>query len=286
MKIGVCGQAVKVETEPELSIILSAYNEEDIIEQVLDRVDHVDYGSKYEIIVVDDGSVDDTRKKAENYANGNGHVKVVGYERNIGKGNAIRTGLAYARGGVVAFVDCDLDINPKQIVNYVNALACADIAIALKWHPKSHLNIPLKRRFLSHAFNVLARLLTGIKFRDTQTGLKAFRRGKLNKIFSKLGVNGYAFDVELLAASNHCGLKVTELPVEIQSYSMLNLREMLRMFIDLLGIAYKLRVLKYYQRPIRRFEHAFEHADMTKTEKLKIPLSNHRCVYSEQIQNE
>lgn len=102
------------------------------------------------------------------------------------------------------------------------------------------------RRFLSHGFNVLVKLLTGIKVKDTQTGLKAFRRDSLDAIFLKLAIKRYAFDVELLAVANLHGLKVVELPVNIRMRGLFSLREVWRMFADLLGIAYRLRILKQY----------------------------------------
>jgi hypothetical protein len=110
--------------------------------------------------------------------------------------------------------------------------------------------IPLIRRVLGHGFNVLVRLLTSVKLRDTQTGLKAIRRTALEDIFPRLTVKRYAFDVELLAVANLFGLKIVELPVRLKLDRMFSLREVWHMFVDLLGIAYRLRVKKWYQRAI------------------------------------
>jgi len=234
---------------PKLSLVMPTYNEGRAIEEVIHKVDNVikQTGLKYELIMVDDGSVDDTRKKAVNYANNNSHIRVVGYGANIGKGHALKTGFAYARGDAVVFMDGDLDIDPEQVIRYVDALEHGDIVIASKWHPQSNVEIPLMRRLLSHGFNVLVKLLTGIKVKDTQTGLKAVRRVSLDAIISKLAIKRYAFDVELLAAANLHGLRVVELPVNIQMHGLFDLREVWKMFLDLLGIAYRLRISKYYQ---------------------------------------
>jgi len=234
---------------PELSLILPAYNEGDTIEVVVERVDRAvgKTGLGYELIVVDDGSVDDTRIKVINYADNNAHVRVVGYGRNMGKGHAIKTGFAHARGDAVVFIDSDLEIDPRQITHYVEALRHGDVVVASKWHPQSRVEVPLMRKFLSYGFNVLVRLLTGIRLRDTQTGLKAVRRKALEKVFSRLAVKRFAFDVELLAVANLYSLKIVELPVNIRMCGLFNLREVWRIFIDLLGIAYRLRVLKWYQ---------------------------------------
>lgn len=233
---------------PELSLVMPAYNEADAIEETVDRVDRIvkRTGLNYELIVVDDGSLDGTRTKATNCANNNSHIKVVSYKRNLGKGHAIKTGFRYARSDAVIFMDSDLDINPEHITRYVEALKHGDIVIASKWHPQSSVEIPLMRRFLSHSFNVLVKLLTGIKVKDTQTGLKAVRRKRLESIFSKLAVKRYAFDVELLAVANLHSFKIVELPVNIRMRGLFNPAEIWRMFVDLLGITYRLRIIKCY----------------------------------------
>lgn len=232
----------------DLSVVMPAYNEEHAIEEVVDCIDRVvkQTGLRYELIVVDDGSVDGTRSRAFNYANKNGHVRVIGHDKNVGKGFAMRTGFLHAKGQGVIFIDTDLDIDPNKITDFIEALKDGDVVIASKRHPQSCVEAPLLRRFLSYGFNVLVRLLTGIKFRDTQTGLKAVRRNAVERIFLKLAVKRYAFDVELLTLATVHGLRVVELPIKIRMHCLFSLKEMWRMFIDLLGITYRLRVVKYY----------------------------------------
>lgn len=233
---------------PQLSLIIPAYNERRTIEELICRVDNVvgQTRLKYELIVVDDGSVDDTRKRAIDYANNNSHVKVVSYKRNIGKGHAIKTGFARAKGDAVVFMDSDLDIDPRLIVRYAEALKDGDLVIASKRHPYSKVSMPLMRSFLSRGFNVLVKLLTGLRISDTQTGLKAVRKSSLEEVFSKLAVKRYAFDVELLVIANLRGMKIVELPVHAKVNASFSLMEIWRMFIDLLGITYRLRISKYY----------------------------------------
>lgn len=229
---------------------MPAYNEAEKIENSLEKVDYFAQktGFKYEVIVVDDGSLDDTPKRTINYANRNGHVRMVRFVKNSGKGYAIRTGFSHARSDKIVFVDGDMDVDPDQIFPFVKALEHADIVISSKWHPKSKIEISTMRQFLSHGFNILVRLLTGVDFRDTQTGLKAVRREQFERIFSKLMVKRFAFDVELLVLAKMFGLKVVELPVRAKVKKMVSLKEVLRMLIDLLGIAYRLRITKSYQR--------------------------------------
>lgn len=234
-------------------MVLPAYNEGHVIEETLDRVDSVVRytGLKYEIVVVDDGSMDDTKRRVANYANNNGHVKVVGYKRNTGKGHAVKTGFQYAKGNAVIFIDSDLDIDPQLVLRYFKALTHGDIVIGSKWHPLSSVEIPLVRRLLSRAFNILVRLLTGVRLRDTQTGLKAVRKKALESVFSRLTVKRYAYDVELLAVANLYGLRVVEMPVHIRVDGLFNPKEIWKMFVDLLGITYRLRFLrKWYLRAL------------------------------------
>ena len=235
---------------PELSLIMPAYNEEDSIGLVIKKVDDVvsQMSLRYELIVVDDGSIDNTWLKVADYAKNNGHVKVVGYENNVGKGYALKTGFSHAVGDLVIFMDSDSDIDPKQVGRYIEALKDADVVVASKRHPQSKVNTPLIRRILSHGFNVLVKLLVGLKLSDTQTGLKAVRKSVLVGVFRKLTVKRYAFDVELLALANLLGLKIVELPINVRLRNVFSFRESWRMFLDLLGITYRLRVLRWYQR--------------------------------------
>ncbi len=236
----------------ELSFVVPAYNEENFIENTLEALDNVvkDKLVPYEIVVVDDGSKDQTLAKAMKYAKRNGHVKVVGYVKNMGKGNAVREGFMQATGEIVVFADSDLEIDLSTISRYIAALQYGDIVIASKWHPDSQVEVPLSRKIMSHSFNTIVRLLTGAPLRDTQSGLKAMKKSAFTKIFPRLAVKRYAFDVELLAVAHLYGLKVVEMPVKIKLGASFRLSDIGKMFFDLLGITYRLRVIHWYQRPI------------------------------------
>lgn len=236
----------------DVSVILCAYNEASVIEGAITSVDKVMRSSRwsYEIVVVDDGSSDGTGRRALEYkrAHSDVRLKVVGYGKNMGKGNAIRVGFEHSVGDKVVFIDGDLDVNPSHIPFYIRALEDSDIVIGSKWHPESHVCMTFRRRFLSFGFNVFSRLLTGIRLKDTQTGLKAFRREVLERVFPKLVVKRYAFDLELMAMCNHCGFRIVEMPVDASINHMAHLTEIFRMALDALKVAYRLRVLKVYQR--------------------------------------
>jgi hypothetical protein len=101
---------------------------------------------------------------------------------------------------------------------------------------------------LSIGFHNIARLLTGITVSDTQTGLKAFRRESLDRILPLLSVKRYAFDVEVLAVAQLLGMRVVEMPVNIRMDAHFKLKDVFRMVIDLLGIAYRLRITHWYKK--------------------------------------
>ena len=237
-------------SNPDLSLIVPIYNEGAHVADIIQRSNEVMKGLdlSYEIILVNDGSLDNTLRNAIKYSKTNGYTRVVSYGPNMGKGFALRTGFMDAKGKYVVFMDGDMEINPSQIGRYVEALNSGDLVIASKRHPNSRVYAPPLRRFLSVGFNCLVRLCTGLCLYDTQSGLKAVRRQSLQSVFSVLLVKRFAFDVELLTVANLRGLRIVELPVDITlTQSGFRVKEMIRMLLDLLSISYRLRVLRYYQ---------------------------------------
>ncbi len=235
-----------------LSFVVPAYNEEDFIEDTLGTLETVikDKNLPYEIVVVDDGSLDGTLAKVVRYSKNDGHVKVVSYANNVGKGYAVKTGFLQTSGDIVVFADSDMEIDLGTVSKYLEALEDGDIVIASKRHSGSQVDAPLSRKILSLSFNALVRLLTGVPLNDTQSGLKAMKKSAFVDIFPRLAVKRYAFDAELLAVAHHCGLKVVEMPVNIKLEASFKPKAMWHMFLDLLGIAYRLRVIHWYQRPL------------------------------------
>jgi len=240
-----------VPTVPKLSVIVPAYNEEEHIARfVRDTVSSLDaLGFDYEVVVVDDGSTDRTRERAISVTNSL-RVIVVGYCDNVGKGFALKYGFGHSCGDIIVFIDSDTDISPKQIARYVGAAEQADVVIASKWHRKSHTRMPLIRSFLSHGFQLMVILLTGLRVSDTQSGMKAFRREVLEKVLPRLTMKRFAFDVELLTVANLKGFRIIEHPIDIQMSGPAKLVPLVKMlwsiFIEILGITYRLRVLKWY----------------------------------------
>jgi glycosyltransferase involved in cell wall biosynthesis len=234
--------------EGRVSVIMPAYDEANYIaEGITSMKSQFEAIRKdYEIIVVDDGSTDATREIAEELTDG--RVRVVSYKRNQGKGHALREGLLGATGQFVFLIDSDAEIVPQELWAYIRALESADIVIGSKRHPLSTVRTPIVRKILSLGFNVLERLLTGIRVSDTQAGLKAARSAALYGILPLLSVKRYAFDAELLTVASLLNLRIKELPVHIELRATFSARHVFRMLIDLLGIMYRLRVKRWYQK--------------------------------------
>jgi len=241
---------------PEISIIIPAYNEEEKIEEIIRRVANVisKVTEEYELIIVDDGSEDGTYDKAVKISAQDERVKVLRNGRNVGKGYAVKHASKHVTGKTVTVVDADMEIDPEQIRQYITILKEYDMCIASKRHPKSVYRAPVVRKMLSIAFNKLVRLMTGVKFADTQTGLKAVRAEPFKKIMDTILVKRYAYDVEMLAVAQLLKLKIAELPVKIEQKSRFSLKAVMYMLIDLLGIAYRLRIIRWYQKSIEKHE--------------------------------
>jgi len=214
------------------------------VERVLDA-----NGYSYEIVVIDDGSPDNTYSQALT-ASKNPTVRIFRLPKNMGKGFALLYGFRRCKGDIVVFFDGDLDIDPRQIHLLVSSLRDngVDIVITSKWHPQSRTIATPLRKFLSRAFYTLTRLLLGLRVSDTQTGAKAFRREVLEDVVNHLTVKRYAFDVELLTAATVRGYRIAEVPAlwKIKLTSRFRAREIFKMLIDLMAVAYRHRVKKQY----------------------------------------
>lgn len=196
---------------------------------------------------MDDGSVDQTRAEASTAAN-DSHVKVVGYGKNMGKGYAIKYGVNFASNQYLVLMDSDMDIKPSNLKMYVDSLKHADVAIGSKRHPQSKVSQPIMRKFLSLGFHSIVMLLTGLRVSDTQAGLKVFRTDVLQRVSKLLSVKKYAFDVEVLVVARLLDFKIVELPVNVEMDVQFRVRHIVRMFVDLLGIAYRLRLIRWYHK--------------------------------------
>lgn len=238
----------------QLSIVVPVYNQERNVSTALSRIKRVldSTGLTYEIVVVNDGSRDGTLEVLRREEKADGRVHVISYPQNMGKGHAVKTGIVQSHGRLVMFTDGDLDISPHMISEYIRQLENCDLVIASKRHPQSKYNAPLSRKFFSKTFNLVVRVLTGIKVRDTQSGLKAGNGEALRTIFRLMLVKRYAFDVELLALANLLNMQIKEMPIEINLDRKFKLKDIARMFVDVLAISYRYRIKRWYQRQLEK----------------------------------
>jgi len=235
-----------------LSVVVPVYNREEKVVYCLSKLKEILDSTilTYELIVVDDGSTDGTLEALKKIKNFFPQLKIISYQNNKGKGDAVKKGVLETSGDIVMFLDGDLDINSDCIIKYINELDDYDLVIASKAHPNSKVDCPILRRFLSRMFNFFVRTFTGIKLRDTQSGLKVARGDVLRKIFEIISVKRYAFDVELLTIASLLELKIKEMPVEVSINRGFKIKDIVRMFKDVLAISYRLRIKQFYQKQI------------------------------------
>ena len=201
-----------------LSVIIPAYNESPRIERNLEQVAAYLSAkfSAFEIIVVDDGSTDETSQRVAPAAQKEPRIRLVSLPANRGKGFAVRQGMAAAKGDVVCFMDADLSTPVEEIEVGANALQeSSPVVIASRQHPDSVITLHQGRlrENIGKSFNRFARMLLALAFEDTQCGFKCFTREAAHAIFARARIDGFAFDVELLVIARRLGYRVREIPV-------------------------------------------------------------------------
>jgi glycosyltransferase involved in cell wall biosynthesis len=240
-----------------LSVIVPAYKQERTIVKDIRRIDKElqRMKNKYEIIVVIDGAIDNTFKKLQTIKSRK--LKVIGYEKNQGKGHAVQYGMFYAKGDVIGFLDAGMDLDPKGLAILLSDFQKydADIVIGSKRHPLSHVNYPFKRRLISYFSQKFIKLLFGLDVTDTQVGMKFFKRNIIKKVLPRLLVKKFAFDVEILSVAYYLGFKkIYEAPITLNynfegsiiSQNMIS--SLYHTLWDTCAIFYRLRIIHYYDQ--------------------------------------
>jgi hypothetical protein len=179
---------------------------------------------------------------------------VLHYDRNLGKGYAVKAGALAAHGEWIGLVDSDLDLDPAAVPVFLDVARRQglDLAIGSKRHPESAVHYPRSRRVGSWGYQQLIRLLFGLHVHDTQVGLKVFSRAVAEEVMPLLMVKRFAFDLELLAVSHALGYsRVRELPIRLDyRFTGSGVRSMavVRALWDTAAVFYRLRLLRTYQR--------------------------------------
>lgn len=241
----------RAETRPLLSVVVPVYRQPEIVENVRTIRERIEakLGEPIELIVVSDGSDQGEEAMAES-----GLARVIHYDRNLGKGYAVKTGALAARGRFIAYVDADLDLDPGSIPRFLELAQREelDFVIGSKRHPDSLVHYPRSRRAGSWLYQQLVRVLFRLNVRDTQVGMKVFRREVAEEVLPLLVVKQFAFDLEFLAVARALGYgRIREEPVTLQyqfTGSGVRSAAVLHALIDTAAIFYRLRILRYYQR--------------------------------------
>ena len=203
---------------PQLSIVIPAYNECARLEGTLDRVLRCveERGWDAEVLVVDDGSKDQTSAIVEHWIETHPYLHLIQNPGNRGKGYSVRNGLLQAAGDIVMFTDADLSAPIEEAERLIAAInAGADVAIGSRWLDKQRQtkHQPLHRRFFGRCFNAVTRQVMGLPYQDTQCGFKAFRRPAAQVIFRLQRIERWGFDPEILFIARKLGYTIQEVAV-------------------------------------------------------------------------
>ena len=239
----------------EVSVVIPAYKEAERIGKTLEVTaeELTGAGLSFELIVVDDGSPDNTAAVVEKYCGkrGSGRIRLVSYFPNQGKGFALKRGVYEASGKYIAFFDADLDISPDHIHRYLKILKKrkADGVIASKRHPDSKLEYSRVRTFISNIYYLFNRFFFRLNVKDTQSGMKIFRHEVLDRVVPRLLVKRFAFDLELLVVMLKEKAKIVEAPMTIsghQEYGRIGVMPLWHALVDTMAVFYRYFFLRYY----------------------------------------
>lgn len=198
--------------------MLPAYNESERITSTIENIlAHANqHGWSAEIIVVNDGSKDDTARIVREYASKDSMLRLIENPGNRGKGFSVKNGMLHANGEILLFSDADLSSPIAEADKLFTAIReGADVAIGSRWL-KTELQIqrqPFHRQIFGRVFNLALRLVLGLNFKDTQCGFKAFKHSAAMQLFPLQKIERWGFDPELLYLAKRSDLRVAEIPV-------------------------------------------------------------------------
>lgn len=203
---------------PKYSIVIPAYNESARIPATLESVVGCirAHGWDAEVVVVNDGSVDNTAEVVREFARTAPEIRLLENPSNRGKGYTVRHGVLHALGDIVLFTDADLSSPMQEADGLFAAIAQgSDIAIGSRWLATSRQTHrqPLYRQFFGRCFNLLTRMVMNLPFADTQCGFKAFTRSAAQTVFQLQTIERWGFDPEILFIALKRGYQIKEIPV-------------------------------------------------------------------------
>lgn len=236
------------------SLIIPMYNEEKILPDTIKTLHEFMSGAfdEYEVIFSDDGSKDRSREIVENCNLPN--IRLVSYEKNKGKGGAVRNGMLSAKGDICLFTDCDLAYGTEMIRTLYDKFReekCDVMIGSRNIHKDGYEGYTFMRRVVSKTYIKLLCFVGGFKLSDSQCGFKAFSGKAAKEIFSKCETNSFAFDFEAIMFATRLGFKISEIPVKIinhrESESKVNiLSDSIKMLKDVM------RIKKHVKNTLRK----------------------------------
>lgn len=237
----------------KVSILVPVYNIENKIK------DNILYLKKsvssflldYEIVLSDDGSKDNTLSKLIELEKEHDNIIVVYSEINQGKGHALKRASEKASGEYIVFCDGDMEIEPRHIELFFEIMQKenADVVIGSKRHKDSKVNYSLIRKVISFIYFMFVKIFFNLPIKDTQTGLKLFKRSAIINVFQRILVKAFAYDLEVLVACNLNNKKIVSAPVIVnpnRNFGFIPLKVLFSTFIDTIAIFYRLNFLKFY----------------------------------------
>jgi glycosyltransferase involved in cell wall biosynthesis len=246
-----------MEKKKLLSLIVPAYRQEKTIKKDLQNLLEVlsALPLDFELIVVVDGILDGTSRIVRQMKDS--RVKLFEYQKNKGKGSAIKYGVEKAQGDVIGFIDAGMDIDPSEISIMLDLMDWnkADVIVASKLHPESQVRYPFGRKILSWGYRTLTHVLFGFSVKDSQVGFKLYRKRVAKDVFPRIIVKRFAFDIEVLTVAQKLGYtRIFEAPVKLNfsgasSITSSNFWKIIFwMLWDTAAVFYRLKILHYYDR--------------------------------------
>jgi dolichyl-phosphate beta-glucosyltransferase len=234
-------------SQPHLSVVVPAYNEEARIGPSLERLAEY-YGAqdyKWDIAVVSDGSTDRTNEIVSDFASKHPNFKLIDSQPNHGKGFVVRKGMLEATGDWILFCDADLATPQEETEKLISHMRDgADIAIGSRPMKESKLEVrqPLYREFLGRCFNKAVKLLAIKGIDDTQCGFKMFTSKAAKDVFSRCTLDGFSFDFEALMIARDLGYRIDEVPIRWshqEGSKVVLMRDGPRMLRDLVKLRFR-----------------------------------------------
>ncbi|NIP38253.1 MAG: glycosyltransferase family 2 protein [Candidatus Dadabacteria bacterium] len=238
---------IKSKHKPYLSVVIPAYNEQEVIgstlENVLEYLEGQSFG--YEVVVVNDGSTDGTADIVSEFIPANSRIKLLNTEKNSGKGWTVKMGMLEAAGRYRLFMDADnsTSIDHFELMKPI-LQSGAGIIIGSRRVKGGKIAVHQHwiRENLGRVFNLAVRIINGLPYSDTQAGFKLFSGNAADKIFDLQTLPGWAFDIEILLIARALGYEVRQIPITWKNHSDSRVRfsGMIKMLIDL----FKLRIIR------------------------------------------